>query len=69
MIYDYDGEFNYAMNGLWRLLPPESFRDGLIAAAELRLCEHMHGKLKATIFLHYMMIVMIRVFEIEFVGT
>ena len=33
--------------------PPESFRDGLIAAAELRLCEHMHGKLKATIFLHY----------------
>ena len=49
--------------------PPESFRDGLIAAAELRLCKHMHGKLKATIFLHYMMIVMIRVFEIEFVGT
>ena len=49
--------------------PPESFRDGLIAAAELRLCEHMHGKLKATIFLHYMMIVIDRIFEIKFFGT
>ena len=52
--------------------PPESFRDGLIAAAELRLCEHsicMENLRLLYFYTMYMMIVMIRVFEIELVGT
>ena len=51
--------------------PPESFRDGLIAAAELRLCEHsicMENLRLLYFYTMYMMIVMIRVFEIKFFG-